>query len=542
MATPNLLKQGILLSDSHYFSPNTHINSANLFNATMRNGFEMEDIGLVKTWSQMFKHVQPLYNFHEIAKKERQIDANGGFTWHTAVAMENPKIVEDLSYSDKPGVDEQEFQLAFDKPFSVTSTITYDHITNDIQLLVTQEPFQDGDRWIHTLKVFGTNVKNKYISKEYLVPGTEWYAISTYRGDEFDTVAASTQSEIGERKWHYYLGNSEAARDFHITKRAFLQLKHGGDQSKDFRTWELYKFATGSEGFNAMLKDPSINLTKLYNEVYKKDKKAMSKDIVSKNWFWEIERVTLDKLMQDYIMNLMWGVGGQTIVETDTFSVAPGLYWQHKNLGNVVYYNLKQMNLDFLRKRIEAHLVHRIDFSQETTLVLKVGAAIYNILEEEIRKEFNQVGAVLNVGDSDKFLSGDKFGLDFTMRFKSFYLKRFPKIKVSLQHEPALDPIYANDISNPIIEGGLRLSSYTIILYDLNDLEQDNIQLVTWKGDNKVRYVKKIGNIDWEDQNATFVGDRNFSGFAGVMSIRHGGMWLQDASKSLMFELINPYK
>ena len=64
----------------------------------------------------------------EIAKTTVSVDSDKGFTWTTAVAMENPMILEDLSDSDKPGIDGQEFKVAFNRPFSVTNVITYDHI------------------------------------------------------------------------------------------------------------------------------------------------------------------------------------------------------------------------------------------------------------------------------------------------------------------------------------------------------------------------------------------------------------------------------
>src|SRR6476661_3794057 len=103
MATPNLIQQGVLIADKQYYSPNSHINSANLFNSAMRNGVEMDNIGLVKTWAQMFRNVQPLYNFDSIAKETMYVESEKGFTYSTAIALENPKVVEDLTDTEFPG-------------------------------------------------------------------------------------------------------------------------------------------------------------------------------------------------------------------------------------------------------------------------------------------------------------------------------------------------------------------------------------------------------------------------------------------------------
>ncbi len=163
MATPNLISQGVLMGDKQYYNPNSHISSMNLFNSGMKGGVEMDNIGLVQVWSQIFKNVKPLYNFDQIAKKVRYTESSKGITWPTKIAMENPKVVEDLSESEKPGVDGQEFRIAFDKAFSTTQTITYDHINSKYQLIVTQEPYNDGDRWIHYVKIWGQDNKKAYI-------------------------------------------------------------------------------------------------------------------------------------------------------------------------------------------------------------------------------------------------------------------------------------------------------------------------------------------------------------------------------------------
>jgi hypothetical protein len=72
-------------------------------------------------------------------------------------------------------------------------------------------------------------------------------------------------------------------------------------------------------------------------------------------------------------MNLMWGVGGRTKIQTDTISVSPGLYYQHRNYGNLIKYNLSQFSLDFLRNHLEQHFKHRMDFNAESTIIIKVG-------------------------------------------------------------------------------------------------------------------------------------------------------------------------
>lgn len=537
--TPSLINQGILLSDKHFYNPNTHLNSSNLFTAvTNRSGYELEDIGIVNTWAQMYRHVQPLYNFNDIAKKEVYIKSSTGFKWQTPVALENPKVVELLTDEVEVGRGEEEFKVIFDKAFSVTETITYDHLYSDISAIVVDEPYKTVSGYVHTLKVFGSNVKHKAFSREVFATGTQWYSISAHRGDEFDTKASSFSTDIGMREWAMYLGTSEAAADFHFTKKAVLELLHNKDSR--LRVCQLTKFDQNSEGYKYMIGNPGTHLSQVLANVYKGDKKAMNKDVEGKNWFWEIEKITMDKLMKDYIMNLMWSTGGSTQIEVDRINAAPGLYWQHKLLGNVVKYNLTQMSLDYLRKKIEAHLDARIDFNQESTLILKVGAAIYNILEKEIQKEFAGSGIVLAVEDSERFLSGDKYNLDFVMRFKSFRLHRFPKVKIVLQHEPALDPTFGNEYSNPIVEGGYRLSSYTIILYDLNDIENDNIKIVKWEGDSKLRYKKQVGNLDWLDKSYDFISTGDFSGMRGEMFLKHAAVWVKDASKMLMFERINP--
>lgn len=542
MSTPNLLQQGVLVQDRQYYSPNSHITESNLFAAGIRKEVPMDDLGLVKTWTQLFRNVKPIYNFDEIAKTPVSVESDKGFTWSTTVTLENPMIVADLSESEKPGIDGQEFKIAFNRPFSVTNVITYDHIHNPFQLIVTQEPYKDGDQFVHTVKIDGVAAKNAYLSKQYLSPGTQYYKITSRRGDNNDTVASTFQSEVGERKWHYSLSNTEVAKYFSVDKKSLILLQSGKskDLGMDYRVWELYKFAPGSDGHKHMIGEPSTNMTKIVNNAYNGDPKAARKDIIGRNWFMEAEKACMDELMYEWTMNLMWGTGGTTSIQYDTMQTSPGLYWQHRNYGTIQKYNFSTMSLDYLRARIEFHFKHKMDFNQEGEIVFKVGAGLLEFIQKEIKKEFGGSGAVVQVGESDRFLKGDRFNLNYTMRFNSFFLKAFPKMLVKVEYDEALDPVQANNISNPIIDRHYRLSSFTGIIYDIRDIEADNIKLVKWAYDDKLRYQKQIGNVDWADQNATFISSGNFSGIKGTMSMRHANMWLVDPTKSLMFELINP--
>ena len=249
--TPNLIQQGVLVVDKQYYSPSAHITESNLLDSQVRKDVPMDNLGLIKTWSQIFRNVQPLYDFDRIAKTTKSVESDKGFTWTTCVAIENPILVEDLSDSDKAGIDGQEFKVAFNKPFSVTNVITYDHIHNKFQLIVTQEPYKDGDRWIHHLKIDGVSARNAYLSKEFLAPGTQYYKITSRRGDNNDTVASTFQTEAGEREWHYRLSNTEVAKTFSIDKKSLIMLQSGKskDLGQNYRVWELYKFSKDSEAY-----------------------------------------------------------------------------------------------------------------------------------------------------------------------------------------------------------------------------------------------------------------------------------------------------
>ena len=138
-----------------------------------------------------------------------------------------------------------------------------------------------------------------------------------------------------------------------------------------------------------MIGEPSTNITKIVNEVYKVIKMLLRKTFVGKNWFMEIGRATMDQLMYEWTMNLMWEQVGTASIQFDTIQTSPGLYWQHRNYGTVVKYNFSTMSLDFLRARIEKNILNIVLISMLKEFIFKVGAGLYEFLQRNQKRIYS---------------------------------------------------------------------------------------------------------------------------------------------------------
>lgn len=537
MTTPSITRQGLFVKEVRKFNPSSHYDAKHVIGSLIgQSKSQPNDLGILSTWQEISKTQAPLYNIFNISKTVKY-DMGQGFTWKRAVAIENPQILADYSDIDKPGLGGETFKVKFDQLFSAGITITND-IIHGTQLIVESEPYEENDGYVHTLKLANPTLDG-YVDKRALAVGTRYCDIAQYRGTEYDTNAASNGHSIGVQDFFYKLGKAEGARTFSYTKEAWLQLQAGMESDPSLRVEEIWKFDPSSPAGKYLLGNPEASLSKILANVYKGDQKALVSDSMTRGWMFAGEKMALDRLYLDEAQHLMWSKGVAGKNEVDVFSANKGLFHQHRDYGNNISYTFAQFSLDWIIRKIESHMSQHMDFGTTTRLSLKVGSGLFDILSKAIQKEYASLG--LGLVQADRFLEGTRFNLNFAVRFTGFFLKKYPQVLIGVEHEPALDQVMQS-YSNPIVKDGQLLSSYTGLLYDLNDLDKgDNIIHIKDGVDNKLRYEMKQGNLSYKDRESTYFNTSPISGFSGTFYQRHGGILLQDPTKSLMFEMINPY-
>jgi len=121
--------------------------------------------------------------------------------------------------------------------------------------------------------------------------------------------------------------------------------------------------------------------------------------------------------------------------------------------------------------------------------------------------------------------------LDFGYAYTSYTIPFLANLKFVVN--PALDPVLANDIENPWVDG-YRTSSYCYIIWDITDNPEDNIFLMKKQTDeDDFRWFYQNGTSDYMGSTKNFQSSGLFSGFKVFMSMDHKSIQVIDNTKLL---------
>ncbi len=535
---PLSLSGGIFLSASEYKS-GMNADHAHISELQKKHGLAPTNLGIIEYFiNSGFLETQG--SLFTLPGEGTPIDVQGTvYTWETPLAIDEFYIVEDLSDSETPGIDEQTFKLRFNRrAVSNGVTITPSPYI-DLQLFVTtDEILQDGKTWVYTVQVVGQNAKNRWFDKKFLVPGTRFAQSSSFFG-EWSTITQDLEWSSKMAKFYNYVGATRAAINYTVSDEAAHMHVPDGElvSIKNYqKVLNMYQMKPGTEGFEYQIQGgASTGFGEMLTNAYKGDVKALRKDILLYSWVPEVEALALRRLELDVLNEKFWGTGGTITLEGRTYNRPIGLYPQ-MNMGNIHSYNISTFTLGFLDGLLSSYFSGRMRFDTTNNINITTGDGGMNMIYRLTQNLPSSHGMVTQSAD---YLSGDTRNLHFkTPRITSFDFS-FGTITFSLN--PALNPRKGvNDFTNPLI-GAYRLSSYMMFLTD-----------ITNGADNNVYTLRNIENWDtkWQFENGKYNYMGNLNGFQGRLDVpwgfkvrmekRHQSLMLKDPTKAFILKPINP--
>ena len=349
----------------------------------------------------------------------------------------------------------------------------------------------------------------------------------------------------GYREFYNYVGEGTAHVYFEVTRdAAYSKISDNCVAGiRDYRKiLEMYQFAPGSPLSDAALRGESpVNY--LMKKGMGKDAamNQVKQDLVKTGWVPEVEALAMRKIEMDVEMQAVWGAGGVIEVEGKTAVHMPiGLFHQ-VNLGSTYSYNIPLFNLEKLEAYFVSRVKDKIDPYGQNELVVGTGRAGLKLVRPQILERVKQSGIFIQ--DNERYIKGTD---NQTLYYDgpNFLAYRWEFGIIKFVHVPALDPIIANDLENPLF-GGERLSSYIFIIDDLS-AEGDNVYEVVYgpDWDYQHRFINgKMNYLDIKSSSSSFAAFQsanNHPGFQVFLEKRHKAYWIKDITKSLLIKPINP--
>lgn len=538
MATP-VLNNGIFTGDVQA-TIGSDISTYNLLEIANKFGTsKRDDMGPVDLWIDAQKIESPLYRFSSFGGKNVEYVKNerGEFKWQRPVTEELPYIVSDVDPTNTTkGIDGQTFPLKFNKRFGHTAKLSYDKM-NGFDVIVTQEDVIDtGDGFVHIVRPVNTG-SDRFLDNQFLKSGTRWFHASS-SGGEFDQKYDSIVATAGYQEYYNFVGNSMATFEYTVGTNAAKMLEAGINiPNNKLDLMGMWKVT------DAELRDPSItNLDQLKGALggQKGLMKAVGDGKLDFGLVTKIEGKGLNKIANDIEYDLMWGKGG--IITTDGVEVlreSLGLWKQLDNSFKTIY-NKSQFTLDMFETEINNFYQGKVDLlgpDPNRMIIVQTGKAGMRLVNAAIEKKAFGKSLITQSTEIGAISGSNPMELHYGFSFTSFVIPFIANVK--FVYNPAMDPIHANDIENPIIDG-YRLSSYSFIIFDITDQGSDNIKLLKQDWDNELRWWYLNGKFDKMGKRSGFQSSGGNYGYKVFMEQRKQAVWVKDATKVLKMVMRNP--
>lgn len=539
-----------------YYEIGANIDAVSLRNI-MQNG-KPDNLGIMEYWSQMQQTATPLYLMSSFGGKNiiSVADPMGRYTWATPVMNDLPHITRDISPSNvKKGIAGQTFQICLNRrAFSYTDVISYDKMSGVEMRVCDNEIISLGNNeFIYTVRLMN-NANGAFLNNKYLVPQTSFFRKYSIKASDHGERYAEVYTRTGLREYYNFVGGGEATAQYSVSTMAQRMMKANYNRQtgnidlqpgreKRVPVRELWKINDWSAAWS---KDPSI--VSIPDAASKLGKAGMIQGLQD-GWLdmsvvTSLEQACITKLTEDVENNLMWGLGGRAQTDgPEMVRTTVGLWRQMDNAFKTVY-NIGTFTPNVLENQVYNFFRGRVDFvgpDPERKLIVQTGIAGMRQMNNAIKQmavnsglviNATEVGAISNMKTKDgKSLSESGMDLDYGYAYTSYTIPFLANLKFVVNS--ALDPILANDIENPMVNG-YRTSSYCYIIWDITDNPEDNIFLMKKQTDeDDFRWFYQNGTSDYMGNTKGFHSSGLWTGFKVFMSMDHKSIQVKDNTKML---------
>jgi hypothetical protein len=178
----------------------------------------------------------------------------------------------------------------------------------------------------------------------------------------------------------------------------------------------------------------------------------------------------------------------------DTQRLVPGVWFQLDLAGYKHSYSIDTFTLDTLTDAIKDFEFGKVPLREsisDNVYVIKTGRGGSELIYQAFMKKGFQIPAQLQNSEFG-FITGPN-AANLTYNSPRFTRYQIPNIGyLEVTWEPGFDPVKADEFVNPVLAGGYRLSSYTMLIEDYNT-SGSNICIIRKNG-TKMRMMVEAGD------------------------------------------------
>lgn len=456
------------------------------------------NFGVLDIWALKQRTNSPLLTF---ALDNAQVIYTGAdyyeFSLPTAIDTTNRLVSGGLD-RDKFGMDGEEIPFVVTKRDLSGGSIFKFDLTSRVSFTVVDRKIEQLGEQFKVYAVLNTNAFVKYVTKAEFTPGRQIIKIADIRGLDFSSNKSVWQlSGGGVAKYKNYLSNAKLQQSYRVSSGAVEYLNSDtritGDKIRQFEDTVLQFYQVKGIADNRFIK---LNNTPEYQSLVQQvaaQKAAGNGEAAMVNLLDSIAITMLQRQNNDL---MVWSDQIDILRDGyDTMRLVPGVWFQMDLAGYKHTFSIENFTLETITdaiKDFERGKVPERESVSDNVYTIKTGKGGAELIWNEfVKKGFANVPGVIQNAEF-KFVEGPN-AANLTRNIARFTKYQLPNIGyLQVDYEPGFDPVMADEFVNPILAGGYRLSSYTMLIEDY-DTSRGNMAVFRRKG-SKLRMMVEAGD------------------------------------------------
>lgn len=397
---------------------------------------------------------------------------------------------------EKFGMDGEEIPFVISKrDLSPGSIFKFDLISRISFTVVDRRIEQVGEHF-KLWATLNTNAQVKYVTKAEFQPQRQIVKLADVRGLDFSSYKSTwSVGGMGMAKYKNYLSNALLQQSYRVTSGAVEYMNTNNRiEQKDISMMEqtilqFYQVKGIADNKVVDLTDPTS-----YKMYWERIQEAKSRGAGEAAFVNLLDAISISIMQKQNNDLMIWSDQVNQIRDGyDTTRLVPGVWFQLDMAGYKHSYSIDSFSLDTLTNAIKDFEFGKVALRpsiSDNVYVIRTGRGGSELIYQAFMKKGFQIPAQIHNADHG-FITGQAGNLTYNApRFVRYQIPNIGYLEV--QWEPGFDPVKADEFVNPVLGGGYRLSSYTMLIEDYNT-SRDNIVIIRKNG-SKLRMIVEPGD------------------------------------------------
>lgn len=456
------------------------------------------DFGVLDLWALRQRSDSPLLT---LAVDNAQIiytDADSYTFEIPSAADATTRLVSGGLDKDKQGEDGEELPFVVTRRDLGPGSIFKFDLTSRISFTVVDRPIEQLGEHFKVWATLNTNSQVKYVTKSEFQPQRQIIKLADMRSLDFSSFKSiwSVSGVPSLAKYKNYLSNLMLQQSYRVTSGAVEYLNSNTRidprQIKMMEQTVLQFYQVRGIADNKVVDLRNPESYKTYFERLQVEKSKGNGEAAMVNLLDSIAINLMQKQNNDL---MIWSDQADILRDGyDTTRLVPGIWFQLDMAGYKHSFTIGSFTLDTLTDAIKDFEFGKVPLRESVSdnmYIVKTGRGGSELIYKAFMKSGFQINAQVQNSEFG-FITGPNAG-NLTYNVARFVKYQIPNIGyISVEWEPGFDPVKADEFVNPILQGGYRLSSYTMLIEDYNT-SKDNIAILRKNG-TKMRMIVEAGD------------------------------------------------